>query len=465
MKRFPILFVVLVAFIMIFNRLNQGTLVFDDCYYGQKAKEMLREKSYFVPIYNDKMDIQDGKPILYYLILILNGKIFEFNNFSMRLGPAVAGFFGILFTFYFVKKYFGANMGFWASVVLIFTQQYLRHSRTAQPDIIFTLFFTMAMYSFYKARRKESNIFFYLLGIFTGLAVMTRNVPGFFVYGIIFVYILISREYWIVCNFHFYGGIVSSFLVILPWYIWMILRYGNNFIQAYFGILFKLGFQGGNIHTPWHIIIDTILGTYWPWLPFLLYGIFKEIKNLIKNKLSTEGNRLTLLIIIWLTVPFLIFQTAKVKGTQWIMPIYVPFAILVGKVINEMKSRAKWERGLVTFIGIVTILYLIFPIAPRTMDGGHYGELMGLSDTIKNIDGDIFVLGKNYWYFSNGIRFYFDRNVVNKNLEDILNFVNERKKFYFVCFRNDFLKLFEMVEDKRKIKTLSHKGNIVVITN
>lgn len=96
-----LLFIITISFIAIFHRLNQSTLGFDDTFYSQRAKEMIHKSDWFFvnPTYAGKIYF-DNKPPMLYWFLGLCGKTFGFKNWSMRLIPAIFGFFLVLFFYY-----------------------------------------------------------------------------------------------------------------------------------------------------------------------------------------------------------------------------------------------------------------------------------------------------------------------------------------------------------------------------
>lgn len=467
-KKLSFLFVFVISSLVIFHRLDEATLLFDDCYYAIKVREMVKTKNYFVPTYNYEPDFQDAKPILHYWGLIVSGKVFGFHNYSMRIYAGLSGLISILLLFMFVSKYWGQQIGFMSSIILLLTQQFMRHSRTAQPDIPFTLFFTLALICFWTARSEKKDVLFYFMGLFSGFAYLTRNAPGLFVYIIIFAYIFLAREFRVFKNLNFYGGILTTFLVSFPWVYYMYLKYNSFFLEPFFGIVLRLGLRDGRIDTPWYLIIGRIIETYWPWLPFLVIGFYKKTAELIKNKINSEEEKITLFILLWVTIPFLIFQSAKVKGTQYIMPIYIPAAIICATVFNGYKETIKKQilRWMSALAFAFSIVYLIFPLAPKTLDIGHYGDLMKIIPTIRKIESDTIIsYHRDYWYFANGVGFYADKKIIGMTDEEIVNLIDKNVvQNYFLVKKEDMTnKLLQLKKDR--IKVIDFTDKFIFFTN
>lgn len=398
---------------MYFNRLGAATLIFDDAYYAQKAKEMLREGNWLVPTYAGKTDFQDGKPIFHYWAQMIGAGIFGSGNLGARSAQAVFGFAGVIFLFFFARRFYGEPVAFMASLALAFTQQYLHHARSAQPDVLFTLFFTAAVAAYYAAVSGRGKIYYYLTGIAAGCAVMTRNVPGLLVFGVIGAHAAITGNLSArLKDKHFILGALVAPAIFLPWFVFMASRFGGEFTENYIGRVAAIGIGGTGIYTPWHTIIVRIIENYWPWLPFLFMGLYKEIRLVLSPLSSKEEKNRSLLLLMWIAVPFAVFQAASVRGSQYIMPIYVPFAVVVARVLDGFRNKEKWMKGLAAVCAAVSALYLFLPLAPNTLDVGHYGELKGLFDYVRQVSpSSVAVPEADYWYFSNGLRFYADAQV------------------------------------------------------
>jgi len=458
-----LLFILAVCGIMYFNRLGAATLIFDDAFYAQKAKEMLRADNWLVPVYAGKADFQDGKPIFHYWAQMAGAGIFGSGNLGARSAQALFGFVGVIFLFFFARRFYSEPVAFMASLILAFTQQYLHHARSAQPDVLFTLFFTAAVAAYYAAVSGRGKIYYYLTGIAAGCAVMTRNVPGLLVFGVIGAHAVLtgglsSR----MRDKHFILGAMSSIVVILPWFVFMTLRFGGEFTENYIGRVAAIGVGGTGIYTPWHTIIVRIIENYWPWLPFLAMGIYKEIRLVLSPLSSKEEKSGSLLLLMWIAVPFAVFQAASVRGSQYIMPIYVPFAVVTARVFDGFRNNERWMKGLVAVSALAAVLYLFLPLAPNTLDVGHYGELKGLFGHVREVSpAPVAVPVEDYWYFSNGLRFYADAEVSAASAGGIgSDILSSRGKYYLMRSR-DFAVLTQNA--RRSSKIIARTDNFIFL--
>src|SRR3989339_753987 len=242
--RFLFLFAALISCVVITHRLSDAYLGGDDCYYSEVAKEMVKLGDYLTPHNGYLVDFHTSKPPMLFWMNALSGKVLGFTSAAMKLPSALLGVLGVLALFFFTRRYFDPFTAFISALALTFTQQYLYHARSAVTDGPFAVFFALSLMAFWVARSEKSALFYYLMGLFIGLAVMTRQVPGFFTLCVIAAYIVLSREWEILKNPHFYGALLLMCAVILPWHVVMYLRHGQAFLDQYLGVMLMTGLKG-----------------------------------------------------------------------------------------------------------------------------------------------------------------------------------------------------------------------------
>jgi 4-amino-4-deoxy-L-arabinose transferase-like glycosyltransferase len=453
---------------MFFHRLSESPLGGDDCYYSEVAKEMARTGDYLTPHNAYRVDFHTSKPPMLYWMNALSGKVFGFNTFAMRVPSAVLSFIGIIALLFFVDRYFGYTAAFFSAVILAFTQQYLYHARSAVTDGPFAVFFALAMMSFWVARAEKKSIYFYITGVFIGLAVMTRQLPGLFIPAAILVYILVSREFYILKNPNFYAGMMLSAVIFLPWHVVMYLKHGQFFLDQYFRVALITGIKGypvaysGNPSlNPWYAYFSILLSNYWPWLPFMLAGLYKAVKGYAG--FEPEYKKKINYVLCWIFVPLIIFQAAAVKQYHYILPLYAPFAIVAALAFDGFKqaakSRAIWI--LVAVVSFYTMSCLLFPIIPRTLDSREYSDTITLIPEIKKLDGNITTLHVHGMHYYSCFWFYGDKNTVFDTEEGIISKLSGKDRYYFVMENSEFAKI---VSKTKNVRIIKHTRDSVLFT-
>lgn len=441
-RRFLFLFVALVSGIVIFHRLNEAYLGGDDTYYSEIAKEMVRTGDYLTPHNGGFVDFHTSKPPLLYWMNALSGKLFGFTSGAMRLPSAALGFCGVIALFFFVSRYAGPYPAFISALVLTFTQQYLYHARSAVTDGPFTVFFALSLMAFYAAAAEKKNTLYYAMGFFLGCAVMTRQLPGFFILPVIAAYIVLAKEYGILKNPHFYGALALAAAVILPWHLIMYARHGRLFLDLYFGVALKTGLFGypatysaNPSLNPWYAYFEIIASNYEPWLPFLTVGIYSGIRHY--KTLAPDRQKLTLFLLAWVFVPLALFQAAKVKQYHYINPLYVPFAVLTAFAFAGFKEKTRVKAGAVLAVltASLAVSYLIFPIIPRTLDSREFNDTIKLVPEAAKRPKGIYALDKGFSHYSSCFMFYGDAIVTKTTEPEIVEAVRTGAKRSFVLSR------------------------------
>jgi hypothetical protein len=101
-------------------------------------------------------------------------------------------------------------------------------------------------------------------------------------------------------------------------------------------------------------------------------------------------------------------------------------------------------KGLVAVSALAAAAYLILPLAPNTLDVGHYGELKGLFDSVRKVSpSPVAVPEVDYWYFSNGLRFYSDAQVEAVDAGGIGAAILSSGGRYYLLRSRDFAELPE----------------------
>ncbi|MEK7071220.1 MAG: glycosyltransferase family 39 protein, partial [Patescibacteria group bacterium] len=173
MKRFSKLFLFIFAFFAFSMLLHLGRdLLFDwdECLYGQYAKEMVQSGHFLTNIWNGYIDLQ--KPPLYSWLLQLP-LLFGRNEFTLRI-LTVFGALGIITsTYLFAKKYFSEFVAILSVLILLCAELFVIYSTKMTTDMLYTLFIFLGVWSWLHSGQKgvsRSKIYVLCSGILFGLA-------------------------------------------------------------------------------------------------------------------------------------------------------------------------------------------------------------------------------------------------------------------------------------------------------
>ncbi len=188
----------------------------------------------------------------------------------------------------------------------------------------------------------RGQLYLYGFYAFVGLATMGKGLLGFGVPGvIIFLYLLLSREWGLLKRVELFRGILVTLVVGFPWYGAVMARHGgiggawwNRFIiHDHFKRL------ASGVHQ-----IDN--GSFEHFIKWLGYGLFpwgSFVPAVIARALSgqagstrSDGDRARMFIFIWFAVAFTLFTLSSTKFHHYIFPAVPALAMLVGLLLDDL---------------------------------------------------------------------------------------------------------------------------------
>ena len=155
----------------------------DEVFYAETAQEMISHHNFLTPFIFEHPQFE--KPPLFYWLLIGSFQLFGITTFAARLIPAIFGIIGILGTYFFLRKIFKDRVAFYSSFILATGLLYFSLSRGVLTDIVFSVFVTFSLYSFYlwyKFKQDKPALsadgYLMLFGAFCALSVLTKGPLG-----------------------------------------------------------------------------------------------------------------------------------------------------------------------------------------------------------------------------------------------------------------------------------------------
>jgi 4-amino-4-deoxy-L-arabinose transferase-like glycosyltransferase len=350
------------ALVLIFYQLGEGSLHdWDEVIYAQVAKEMLRSHTWTTLSWNGALFLH--KPPLHFWFTALTYKMIGIDEFAARLWPAIFGFGVVVLTFVLGGRLRSWVVGAIAALLLLVVEQwdygywwnFLSQSRVGTLDTALTFWIVVALLLIWEAERRPWLIA--LIGLPVGMAVMTKAWVGFLGAAIAFVY-------WLVAGRSRSSDVASwavaaslAGLVILPWHLWQYALHGPPFLHEYMGVNFtgRL-FQAyeGNTGGPWYYLDIlrrgfSVWGYLWP-LAYL-WAVWKAI---------ARGDRRTRLLLVWITLPLLLFSLAQTKLGWYVSMVYPAIALLLGLALAELLTE-RLALGLVAAVMLGCCLHLPVP--------------------------------------------------------------------------------------------------------
>jgi 4-amino-4-deoxy-L-arabinose transferase-like glycosyltransferase len=353
---------ILVSLSYLFFMLGNGILSLtspDEVFYVQTAKEMVQHKSWMTPYLFGQPQFE--KPILTYWLLRLGFILFGISSFGARFFPAVFAFFGVIAVYFLgILGFKSEKKAFFSSLILMSCGLYVGLARTVFTDMIFSVFILMSLSSFFwgYSQKEAKAVGIFLFFVFSGLAVLTKGPLGLLIpLLVIITFLFIKKDIKFSFCRSFLWGIFIFLLISLPWYIFMIKKYGSGFIHEFFyndhfRRIIEAEHEGND---KWYFYPFSMAGCMFPWSLYVFVSLIYLLKKFKHNTQSMH-----IFLICWIVVVFVIFQTAHSKLVSYILPLFPALAMITGDFIYDTVLLKNGTRSLfLVSIGTLFILLLI----------------------------------------------------------------------------------------------------------
>ncbi|MBC2581624.1 glycosyltransferase family 39 protein [Clostridium sp. DJ247] len=364
-EKYYYVFLIIIFSLTIFNLFYylKDTPIYswDEARHGISAYEMLKKQEYIVNTYGYKNDYWNLKPPMSFWFIMLGYKLAGFNALGLRLFSAIAAFITIFISSLFVKYKHGKVSSLICAVILTVSPKYIviHSARTGDADSLLVLFFTISMLSMILIHKNIK--FFYLSGLGFSCAFLTKSWHALNIIIIGFIYLLFTKILFKLKLKQWGMFLLSAFGPIL---IWGILRYRKDgfeffYMMINYDLLSRTSTTlEGHIGDKWFYF--SILKTFYSiWLSLLatsfIFYITTHLNTIYMNRFKIKEKHYILALVLWITIPLILYTNAKTKIAWYILPVYIPIAISISLLCHKILRGVK--RNIV--VQLVTIVLII----------------------------------------------------------------------------------------------------------
>lgn len=326
----------------------------DEARYAEIPREMLEQGDFVTPFLNYVKYFE--KPPLHYWLNALAMSLFGKNEFAVRFPGALCGLLTVLATYHAGRKLFGRKSGFFAALILGSASGFLVQGRINFTDMTLTFCMSAALGSFLLASRENeprSSLYYHLFYLFSALAVLAKGLIGIVLPGgILFLFILVTRRWRLLKEMRLPTGLLIFSLVAVPWFV-LVCQRNEEFFQFFF---IHEHFQRflTKVHSryePFWYFIPILLLTMLPWSCFLPQTVVRSWKQR-----KEEGGDVLLYLLIWAGFIFLFFSKSNSKLIPYILPIFMPLALLTAEYFRDLLDKAHLPRRTGMLVGTLFCL-------------------------------------------------------------------------------------------------------------
>ncbi len=365
------LFLVIIAFYL--YGLGVPLLGPDEPRYAQVAREMFLRGDLVTPTLGGNLWFE--KPALLYWMMIGSYKLFGVSEWSARLPSAVSGILTIAALFIVGRRIERTSddeqlqgLGFWTALAASTTLGIVVFSRAASFDIVLTMTITWSLAFFFiheldRYRGKKSLIGFY---VFIGLSLLAKGFIG------LVIPLAVAGGYYFLRRqlpqrrmlLSLLWGLPLALIVAATWYVPVILRHGQPFIDQFIWQHQFARYVSNNYRHPGPVYyyLAILVPLTLPWTAFLIGGLARAVSRVWRPALPLEvpAEKLVTFAFMWLLFPLVFFTFSSSKLPGYILPSLPAAALLVGERLArfnfDFKSHA-WK------LRATVLLFLVGSVA------------------------------------------------------------------------------------------------------
>lgn len=312
---------------------------------------MLQRNDWVVPTFNG--ELRTDKPVLHYYFMMIAYKIFGINEFAARFFSAVAGFFTVLLTYLFTKKFISDLSGFCAALVLVASTQFLFEFRLSVPDPYLIFFITIGLLTAFAYLQLNKFIYLLIAAIAFSLATLAKGPVALALPGLcLLIWVFWKKKWGLTFTWKLLLAIVLVAAITLPWYI-AVDKATNGLWTRGFFIDHNLNRFSDPQEGHGGFFLVTLLFVVVGLLPFTSFSaeLFEKKKQLFTEDLVQFSGLVVLAFIVF-------FSIASTRLPNYPMPCYPFVAIIIGSYIARVISGGIKLKKYPLFIvlGILTVV-------------------------------------------------------------------------------------------------------------
>ncbi|MBC7384378.1 MAG: glycosyltransferase family 39 protein [Bacteroidia bacterium] len=363
LKRFDIFFVVLWGTLLFIPFLGVVHLFdWDEINFAESAREMIVTGNYQKVQINYQPFME--KPPLFFWIQVLSMKVFGVGEFAARFPNAIIGIITLVFIFTIGKKLYGRQLAFlW---VLFITGSFTPHLyfKSGIIDPLYNLFIFAAVYMLYLYSLSKQTIQAVWLGLFTGLAIITKGPVAVLVVMLCFITLWALKKF---NRFFSYKDIfitaLVAFLVSAVWFGFETMERGTVFLSEFLKYQLDLFLNpvAGHGQPFWYHPLVLLVGCF-PASVIALKFIFKTHET--ANKEQTDFFRI-MQIMFWAVL--ILFSIVETKIVHYSSLCYLPLTFMAAMFIHQRFEAgvkfSNFQTALLLFTGIfISFIFIALPL-------------------------------------------------------------------------------------------------------
>ena len=342
----------------------------DEGRYATISSAMLQSGNWITPKLNGIVFMD--KPILFYWLQATTFKLFGITTLSARILPAICGVFGLLVTFLSSHALYASLRIAWlASLILLSMLIYFLSAHYVDMNLLVAVLVSASLCCFLvgmfhanrpitaKWYRQPHRYYLWMAYTMAALAFLTKGLIGIvFPIMIVGLWVLLFHQWKQLKQACIPSGIVIMVCIISPWLI--VMQHHNPQFFDYFFInqqFYRYIATQFNNKQPFYFYLLIIVTGGLPWSVFFIQAGYRVIRKWLQDNTTCQMEGF---LLIWVLVVLIFFSIPASKTIGYILPVFIPLAILTASYLDSFISHQTNKRSLSISFVLLIIIALAF---------------------------------------------------------------------------------------------------------
>jgi 4-amino-4-deoxy-L-arabinose transferase-like glycosyltransferase len=325
-------------FVVLFWRLGIPTFWDpDEAHYAQTAREMMTSGDWWAPYFNEEPFFD--KPVLFHQLQSAAMLVFGPTEFAARLVPALASLALIVITVWFGTRTISRDVGITAGLLLTASPGVFALSRYAILDTLFTAAVFGGAALIAVAALRNAAVLQWWGYVAVGLSVLVKGPVAFVFCGLtLIVASLVSADARRrLLGLHWLLGLLLATAIALPWFVYMVVRFGEAFVNGYFfdeNLRLFAGRRFANQPRPWFYFQILAAGLL-PWSGLVAGRLVDDVRAALRRE---TVDTLEILLWSWTAAIVGFFTLSTFKLDHYVFPAAPALCLLCARAWSDVRA-------------------------------------------------------------------------------------------------------------------------------
>ena len=325
-------------FVVLFWRLGVPTFWDpDEAHYAQTAREMMATGDWWAPYFNEEPFYD--KPVLFHQLQGLAMLVLGPTELAARTVPALASLALIGLTAWFGARTVSRDVGITAGLLLAASPGIFGLSRYAILDTLFTAAMFGGAAALAVAALCDRPSLQWAGYVAIGIGVLVKGPVALIVCGLTLMIaaILSADARRRLLALHWGFGLLLAIALALPWFVYMVMRFGDAFVNVYLfeeNLRLFAGRRFGNQPRPWFYFQILAAGLL-PWTGLVVGRLIDDVRAAIRRE---AVDTLEILLWSWTAAIVGFFTLSTFKLDHYVFPAAPALCLLCARAWSDVRA-------------------------------------------------------------------------------------------------------------------------------